>query len=64
MLLLCMHDLDFRIGIFWSIKCRIFFLDNLCLTGINQIIIRLSMAIIYSYVITRIPVIYRIYSAK
>ena len=64
MLLLCMHDLDFRTGIFWSIKCRIFFLDNLCLTGIDQIIIRLSMAIIYSYLITKIPVIYRIYSAK
>lgn len=64
MLILCMHDLDFRTGIFWSIKSRIFFLDDLILTCVDLIIIRVSMAIVYSYIITRIPMIYRIYLAK
>ena len=52
MLLLCMHDLDFRTGIFWSIKCRIFFLDNLCLIGIHQIIIRLFRGFSFLFVDT------------
>jgi fucose 4-O-acetylase-like acetyltransferase len=60
MLILCMHDLELRSGIIYSLKCRIPYLINMVWT-LHSAVIHFCMAIILAYIVSKIPIISRIY---
>ena len=60
LLMLCMHDLDRRTGFIWSLKCRIPYLADMEWTW-HSAVIHFCMAIILTYIVSKIPIISRIY---
>lgn len=62
LLILCVHDFDLRSSLFYSLKCRVPYLDELTLNEGRLVIIHLFIALLCSFIITRMPVCNKIFS--